>query len=274
MYETMKVELKNHITTITLNRPDVLNAFNTTMLNELLIAIDQADKDDEVRVIVITGAGRAFCAGADLSDGEKTFESENVKSEDYRDTGGQLSRKLYSLKKPVIAAINGAAVGVGLTMTLPMDIRILSEDTKIGFVFSRRGIGPEACSGWFLPKIVGIAKASEWMLTGRMIQPFEAQNHGLVHYVLPKEEVLTKAYEIANEIVMNTSAVSVAFSRQLLWKMVGQDHPMTSHLLESAFLHWAGSRADAKEGVQSFLEKRTPNFSLRVTKDMPQFFGD
>ncbi|MDV2686090.1 enoyl-CoA hydratase-related protein [Alkalihalophilus lindianensis] len=274
MYKTLKVELKNRITTITLNRPDVLNAFNTQMLEELLLTLDQADNDDEVRVIVITGEGRAFCAGADLSAGDGAFEGDNIQTEEARDTGGILSLKLYQMRKPIIAAINGAAVGVGITMTLPMDIRIISNDAKIGFVFTRRGIGPEACSGWFLPKIVGIAKASEWVLTGRMITPSEALDHGLVHGVVHKEDVLTKAYEIASEIVRNTSAVSVAFSRQLLWNMVGENDPRKSHLLESEFLHWAGSRADAKEGVQSFLEKRAPHFSLSVTKDMPSFFDD
>lgn len=256
--------------TITLNRPDVLNAFNEQMLEDLLEVYKLADKNDDVRVVIVTGSGRAFCSGSDLSGGAETFSSEEPAG-DYRDTGGQLSLQVYHMEKPVIAAINGSAVGVGITMTLPMDIRIVTKGAKLGFVFGRRGIGPEACSGWFLPKIVGIGKSLEWVLTGRMISTEEAFSSGLVHYEV--EDALLKALEIAREIVSNTSGVSNAFSRQLLWQMLGKQSPLDSHLIESTFLHWAGRQIDAKEGVAAFIEKRTPVFKQSVN-EMPDFFKD
>ncbi|MFC0272520.1 enoyl-CoA hydratase-related protein [Metabacillus herbersteinensis] len=267
MSETILIDVQNNIMTITLNRPSVLNAFNEQMLEELLKAYKQADENDEVRVVIVTGSGRAFCSGSDLSGGVETFSSEKS-ADNYRDTGGKLSLQVYNLKKPVIAAINGTAVGVGITMTLPMDIRIFTKGAKLGFVFGRRGIGPEACSGWFLPKIVGIGKALEWVLTGRMISTEEAHSSGLVNYVV--EDALEKALEIAGEIVANTSSVSNAFSRQLLWHMLGTESPANSHLFESKFLHWAGNQADAKEGVAAFIEKRTPTFNMSVN-EMPDF---
>jgi len=267
MSDTLLTDVHNGIMTITLNRPAKLNAFNEQMLQDLLEAYKRADEDDEVQVVIVTGSGRAFCAGSDLSSGKDTFSSEES-ANDYRDTGGQLSLQVYNLKKPVIAAINGAAVGVGITMTLPMDIRIVTKDAKLGFVFGRRGIGPEACSGWFLPKIVGIGKALEWVLTGRMFTSEEAFSNGLVHYEV--ENALEKALEIAREIVENTSSVSNAFSRQLLWSMLGKESPIDSHLYESRFIHWAGKQADAKEGVAAFMEKRTPSFNMSVN-EMPNF---
>ncbi|WP_088006052.1 enoyl-CoA hydratase-related protein [Indiicoccus explosivorum] len=268
MYETIKTELNDGVLILTLNRPDKMNAYTVKMNSELLHAYQEADQNDDVRVIIVTGNGRAFCAGMDLSEGGATFASEES-PEEYRDLGGQVSIQVYDMKKPIIAAINGAAVGIGLTMTLPMDIRILQQDAKIGFVFGRRGIGPEAASGWFLPRIVGIGKALEWTLTGRYIPAEEAIASGLVQYA--SQNPLEKALEIAKEIVVNTAATSNGFTRQLLWRMLGTDHPHVSHLVESKFLHWAGSHQDASEGIQSFIEKRPASFPLK-TSDLPDFF--
>ncbi|SHT29712.1 enoyl-CoA hydratase/carnithine racemase [Mycobacteroides abscessus subsp. abscessus] len=265
MYKSILYNVQNGIATITLNRPEVLNAFNDEMLEELLDAYDRIDEDDAVRIVVVTGSGRAFCAGSDLSQGGDTFATD---ADDYRDTGGQLSLRVFRLKKPIIAAINGAAVGVGLTMTLPMDIRVVSKGVKLGFVFTRRGIGPEACSGWFLPKLVGIGKALEWVLTGRMLKTEEAVANGLVQ--IEADDALEVAYQLAEEIIQNTSAVSTSFSRELLWNMLGETGPLESHLAESRFLQWAGCRDDAKEGVQSFIEKRKPEFKMAISS-LPSF---
>ncbi|MFT4414757.1 enoyl-CoA hydratase-related protein [Fredinandcohnia humi] len=269
MYKTIRSELKNGVLTLFLNRPDRLNAYTEQMNEELIHFYKNVNEDDNVRVIVVTGEGKAFCAGMDLSEGGTTFASDG-EMEEFRDLGGQVSLVVYDMKKPIIAAINGPAVGIGLTMTLPMDIRIVKKDAKIGFVFGRRGIGPEAASGWFLPRIVGIGKALEWMYTGRYIPTSEALQAGLVHY--EEEDPLEKAYEIANDIVAHTAATSNSFVRQLLWRMQGENHPLQSHLVESKFLYWAGRNEDAKEGVQSFLEKRPPNFPLK-TNSLPDFFG-
>ncbi|MFS0862246.1 enoyl-CoA hydratase-related protein [Fredinandcohnia sp. 179-A 10B2 NHS] len=269
MYKTIRSELKDGIMTLYLNRPDKMNAFTPEMTDELIHFYKEADQNDDVRVVVVTGEGRAFCAGMDLSVGASTFETEED-IEAFRDLGGQISLVVYKMKKPIICAINGPAVGIGLTMTLPMDIRIVKKDTKIGFVFGRRGIGPEAASGWFLPKIVGIGKALEWMYTGRFIPTSEALETGLVHY--EEENPLEKAYEIAYEIVENTAATSNSFVRQLLWSMLGENGPLESHLIESKFLNWAGKNADAQEGVQSFLEKRPAEFPLK-NNSLPDFFG-
>lgn len=268
MYQTIKTELKDGVLTIFLNRPDQLNSYTHQMNQELIEVYQSADSNDEVRVIVVTGEGRAFCAGMDLSEGGSTFSSSGI-SEDFRDPGGQVSLQVYKLRKPIIAAINGPAVGIGLTMTLPMDMRMVKKDAKIGFVFARRGIGPEACSGWFLPRLVGVGKALEWMFTGRYIPTSEALEHGLVQYEV--EDPLSKAYEIASEIAKNTAATSNSFVRQLLWKMLGKNHPYESHMAESKFLHWAGNSEDAREGVQSFLEKREARFPLK-SSDTPDFF--
>jgi enoyl-CoA hydratase/carnithine racemase len=271
VYSTIEVNTANKIMVIKLNRPKRLNAFSKLMLDEIIDILAVAEKEDQVRVVVFTGVGNAFCSGMDLEKGQKSFE-ENVPMGEFRDIGGILSLRLYEFPKPLIAAINGHAVGVGITMTLPMDIRIVAEDAKIGFVFTRRGIAPESCSSWFLPKIVGITKASEWVLTGKMVPVFEGLEAGLFNQVVPKEKVIPVAIEIALEIAENTSATSVALIRQLMWRMLGSPHPKHSHLLESKMIYWTGSQEDAHEGVSSFLEKRKPNFTMSVSKDMPDFY--
>lgn len=271
-YSFIKYEVAERILTITLNRPDKMNAFNPQMCDEIIDALNKADEDDDIRAIIFTGAGKAFCAGSDLSGAGATFDYSASNVFDYRDTGGRIALRLYEMKKPVIAAINGAAVGVGITMTLPMDIRICSEKSKIGFVFASRGIVNEACSGWFLPRTVGMSKAMEWMATGRLITGQEAYDSKLVSYVLPTEEVYEKALEIARQIVKNTAPVSVALSRQLMWKMLGEDHPMQSHKIESMILQWGGNKKDAEEGVNSFLEKRDANYTMKPSEDMPEFY--
>lgn len=271
--ETISCSLDEKVLTITLHRPERMNAFNEKMLKELLDVFNQADENDDVRVIILTGEGKAFCAGSDLQNGDKTFEDTEQLLEDYRDTGGQLSLRIYQLKKPIIAAINGSAVGVGITMTLPMDIRIASTNAKMGFVFCRRGITPEACSGWFLPRVVGISKASEWVLTGRLISAKEALDGGLVSQVVEPNELLETARKIALEIVEHTSAVSIALTRQLFWNMLGASHPNESHLLESKFIYWMGKQPDAREGINSFLEKRKANFQMKASTDLPPFYS-
>jgi enoyl-CoA hydratase/carnithine racemase len=271
MYETIKCDVTDRIMTITLNRPERLNAFNEQMREELIHAYDRADANDNVRAIIVTGEGRAFCAGADLGKGGGTFERDTP-MEDHRDGGGLVSLRVYELKKPIIAAINGPAVGVGITMTLPMDIRLASANAKMGFVFCRRGIVPEACSGWFLPRIVGISKAAEWVYTGRVFSAQEALEGGLVSRVVEPEELIPTARALACEIAENTSATSIALTRQLMWRMLGADHPMESHKLESKMIHWAGRQADAREGVSSFLEKRKANFTMSPSTDMPPFY--
>ncbi len=276
-YETIRYQVANSVLTITLNRPDRLNAFNTVMQRELLDAISRADGDDEVRVILFTGAGRAFCAGADLSSGSDSFaklerEVENTDAPDRADAGGKISLALYDCKKPTIAVINGPAVGVGVTMTLPMDIRLASDKAKFGFVFTRRGIVPEACSSWFLPRVVGISQAAEWVLSGRMFDADEALQGRLVRRVLPADKLLPAAQLLAREIVQETSAVSVALARQMLWKMLGASHPQEAHRIESLGMHHMGASADAREGVQSFLEKRPARFTMRPSRDMPPHF--
>jgi len=276
-FETLSTEMSSGVMTVTLNRPDKLNAFNTAMMNDLLAVIDEIDADDAVRVVIFTGAGRGFCAGADLSGGARTFDSAAAGAEASprrapRDGGGRVTLRLYNCKKPVIAAINGPAVGIGVTMTLPMDIRLASEKAKFGLVFARRGIAPEAASSWFLPRVVGISKAMEWVATGRVFAPDEALQAGLVSEVLAPEALLPRAQELAAEIAGNTSAVSVALSRQMMWKMLGAQHPMEAHRIDSQAVDYMGSRADAREGVESFLQKRPAEFSMRVSKDLPDFY--
>jgi enoyl-CoA hydratase/carnithine racemase len=276
-YVYTRYEVENHIGLVTLNRPDHLNAFTEDMREELLDIFRKADLDDGVRVVVVTGAGNAFCAGADLSAGGSRWDNtvdqgSNVKISEHRDGGGRVALAVFNCRKPVIAAINGAAVGIGITMTLPMDIRIAAEDAKVGFVFSRRGVVPEACSSWFLPRIVGINKASEWVLTGRIFKVRDESRSGLFNYVLPREQVLSKAMEIAGEIVQHTAPVSVALSKALLWHGLSEKDPQSAHLIESRVFFWAGSHPDAYEGIKSFLEKRPPAFPLKVSKDMPDFY--
>jgi enoyl-CoA hydratase/carnithine racemase len=244
------------------------------MCKELMDAFGRADADDDVRVVIVTGAGRAFCAGADLDpkSGLLGRHSAELDSEDYRDLAGLLTLQIYDLKKPVIVAINGSAVGVGITMTLAMDIRLASEKARMGFVFTRRGVTAEAASTWFLPRIVGMGKAAEWLLTGRLFGAQEALAHGLVNEILPADALIPRAREIASEIVQNTSPTSVALCRQLLWKMLGADHPMEAHKIDSKAFAWSLHQPDAREGIMSFLEKRHPNFMMKPSKDMPGFY--
>ena len=274
-YSTILYEVEDNVLTLTLNRPEKLNAFNRDMMHEMINAFDRADEDDNVRAIIVTGAGRGFCAGADLSVGADTFNAdarEDRESGLQRDGGGLLTLRIFESKKPVIAAINGPAVGIGATMLLPMDIRICSTDAKIGFVFSRRGIVPEACSSYFLPKIVGINQALEWCISGRVFPSEDALAGGLVRSVHEPDELIAVAKSIAGEIANNTSAVSVALIRQMLWKMLGADHPMEAHKVDSRGIYYCGKSDDVKEGVESFLEKRSAKFPLKVSKDMPEFY--
>jgi enoyl-CoA hydratase/carnithine racemase len=269
----------DHVATITLDRPAQLNAFTTTMYRELVAAFDAIDADDDVRAVVVTGSGRGFCAGADLASGGDTFDDSGERAADRssdpldaRDVGGLLTLRIFECTKPVIAAINGPAVGVGITMTLPMDIRLVSSTAKIGFVFARRGIVPEACSSWFLPRVVGISQAAEWCYTGRVFRAEEALAGGLVRSIHEPEDLLPAAYAIAAEIAENTSAVSVAMTRAMLWRMLGAPHPMAAHEVDSPAIASLGKGADAREGVMSFLEKRPPEFAMRVSEDMPGFY--
>jgi enoyl-CoA hydratase/carnithine racemase len=285
-YETIIYDVADYILTITLNRPDKLNAFNATMQRELIDAFDAADKDDNVRVIIVTGAGRAFCAGADLSSGADTFDRDARRgpvrrqpsggvdySDPYaRDGGGQVTLRIFKCLKPVIAAVNGAAVGIGVTMQLAMDIRIASESARFGFVFSQRGIVPEAASSWFLPRIVGISQALEWCYTGRVFPAQEALAGRLVSRVVLPDELLTTARGIAREIATKTAPVSVALIRQMMWRMLGADDPMEAHKVDSRGIYSRGRSEDVKEGVMSFLEKRTANFRDKVSSDMPDYF--
>ena len=274
-YSTILYEVEENILTITLDRPEALNAFNNNMLEELLDACDRADADDNVKAIIVTGAGRAFCAGADLSSGGKTFNSDarnDRESGINPDGGGRLTLRLYELNKPIIAAINGPAVGVGVTMTLAMDVRLASTQAKFGFVFARRGIVPEACSSYFLPRAVGISKALEWCYSGKVFPAQEAMDGGLLRSLHQPEDLLTEARAIAAEIRDNTAPVSVAMVRHMMWKMLGADHPMEAHKIDSRGVYYRGRSADAKEGVESFLEKRDANYPCQVSGDMPAFF--
>jgi enoyl-CoA hydratase/carnithine racemase len=268
-------DVADRVATITLNRPEKLNAFTRRMRDELIGAFGRADADDEVRAVIVTGAGRAFCAGADLSGGGGTFDyakRDAAGQEDHRDGGGRVSLSIFALKKPVIAAINGAAVGVGATMTLPMDIRIASSAAKFGFVFARRGIVPEACSSWFLPKVVGVSRAAEWLYTGRVFGADEALAGGLVSRVVAPGELMPAALALAREIADNTSAVAVALARQMLWRMAGADHPMEAHKVDSRGIFAMGASPDVKEGIAAFLEKRAPHFPMKPSSDMPPFY--
>ena len=273
--QEIRYEVADRVATVTLNRPDKLNAFTRRMRDELINAFESADADDGVRAIIVTGAGRAFCAGADLSSGGDTFNYAKRGApgdEEHRDGGGRVSLSIYALKKPVIAAINGAAVGIGATMTLPMDIRIASSAARFGFVFTRRGIVPEACSSWFLPKIVGISRAAEWFYSGRVFGAEEALAGGLVSRVVPPEQLMPAALALAREIADNTSAVSVALSRQMLWRMAGADHPMEAHKVDSRGIFAMGASPDVAEGIAAFREKRAPRFGMKPSTEMPSFY--
>jgi enoyl-CoA hydratase/carnithine racemase len=273
-FEEIRYEVADHVLTITLDRPERLNAFTPTMQRELIEAFDRADADDDVRAMVVTGEGRAFCAGADLERGGSTFDwrEREAEGEVPRDGGGQVALRIFDLKKPVIAAINGPAVGVGITMTLPMDVRVAAEGARIGFVFTRRGIVPEACSSWFLPRLVGISKAMEWAATGRLLPAEEALAGGLVRSVHPPDEVVEAARELAAEVADNAAPVSVALTRRLMWTMLGADHPMEAHRADSRGMFARGQSDDAREGVTSFLEKRPPGFTDRVSDGVPELF--
>jgi enoyl-CoA hydratase/carnithine racemase len=269
--EQIATDLSDGILTITLNRPERLNAWTATMCRELIDTFDRADEDDEVGAIIITGAGRAFCAGADLEAGGDTFNARarGVTDELPEDNGGQFTLRIFNSLKPVIGAINGPGVGVGATMTLPMDVRLASESARMGFVFARRGIVPEACSSWFLPRIVGISRAMEWVATGRVFDAQEALAAGLVRSVHAPDELLGAARDLAREIVDNAAPVSVALSRRMLWRMLGADHPMVAHRADSRALFARGQSADVVEGVTSFLEKRPAHFTDRVSAGLP-----
>jgi len=271
-FETLLYAVDDGVCTVTLNRPEKLNAVTPRSIEDLTAAFDEADRDDRVRAVIVTGAGRAFCAGADLTGGGGTFSREGVTAETHRDGGGRVTLRLFDLKKPVIAAINGPAVGFGITMTLAMDVRLASSAARMGFVFARRGVVPEACSTWFLPRIVGIAQAAEWVYTGRVFDADEALRARLVSRVVEPDALLPAARALAREIADHTSAVSVALSRQLLWKLLGADHPMEAHRLDSQGMFWTGRGADAYEGVSAFVEKRPARFTLKPSVDMPPFY--
>ncbi len=274
-YEQIIYEVDAGVLTLTLNRPEKLNAFTRVMRDEMIDAFDRADADDDVRAIIVTGAGRAFCAGADLAGGGDTFNADaqsDGESGVRRDGGGLLTLRIYECNKPVIAAVNGAAVGVGVTMTLPMDVRLASDFAKFGFVFARRGIVPEACSSWFLPRVVGVNQALEWAYSGEVFPAEEALAAGLVKRLYPKDELLPAARAIAADIAQNTSSISVALIRHMMWRMLGADHPMEAHKIDSRGVYYTGRSTDAREGVESFLEKRPAEFAGKVSKDMPEFF--
>jgi enoyl-CoA hydratase/carnithine racemase len=291
-FEQIRYAVEDGVATLTLHRPERLNAVNAAMLGEIVTALDAADGDDDVRAVIVTGAGRAFCAGADLGEGGKTFDTDYMGGpygsphtpptrgartsddafERHEDGGGVVTLRIYEMNKPVIAAINGPAVGFGVTFTLPMDIRIASTAARLGFVFARRGVVPEACSTWFLPRLVGMARAAEWVYTGRVFDAEEARAGGLVSRVVSPEALMPTAQALALEIARNTSAVSVALARHMLWKMLGADHPMEAHRVDSKAMAFTGRSADAYEGIAAFLEKRPARFSLRPSADMPPFF--
>src|SRR6056297_2976091 len=279
-FETITLVVEDGIATITLNRPDRMNAFTVTMMEELIAAFDRTDADDAVRAVIVTGAGRAFCAGADLSAGAETFDYAKHKgnapdplaSGVNRDGGGMVALRIFRSLKPVIAAINGAAVGVGATLQLAMDIRLASQTARYGFVFARRGIVPEAASSWFLPRLVGVSKALEWCYSGRVFDAREALDGGLVRSLHSPEDLLHDAHDIAREIADNTSAISVAMTRAMMWRMLGADHPMEAHKIDSRAIYSLARGADAQEGIASFLEKRKPMYPGKVSEDMPEFY--
>ncbi len=275
-FHDVRYEIADELATITLHRPDRLNAVTTRLLDELIAAFDRADADDGVRAVIVTGAGRAFCAGADLDPGGATFDSASRgrarTAAEHRDGGGRVTLRIFDMKKPVIAAINGAAVGFGITLTLPMDVRIASMTARIGFVFARRGVVPEACSTWFLPRLVGMSQAAEWMLSGRVFGAEEALAGRLVSRVVAPDELVPAARALGREIAEHTSAVSVALTRQMLWKLLGADHPIEAHRLDSQGMFWTGRSPDAREGIVAFLDKRPARFTGRPSADMPPFF--
>jgi len=275
-FTEIEYAVDERIATITLDRPDRMNAFTETMCAEMLAAFDLVDADDDVRVVIVTGRGRAFCAGADLGSGGATFDAVRQAGREFdrapRDGGGLVTLRIYECTKPVIAAMNGSAVGIGVTMTLPMDIRVMADSAKVGFVFASRGIVPEAASSWFLPRVVGINQALEWCLTARVFPAQEALDGGLVRSLHPADEVLGVARALAAEIVANAAPVSAALTRQMMWRMLGADHPMEAHKIDSRGIYDLGRAADAREGVTSFLEKRPPAWTMAPGRDLPDWY--
>ena len=271
-YEAIIYEVEDNILTITLNRPERMNAFNDQMSSEIHNALDRADADDNVKAIIFTGAGRGFCAGADLSSGSETFDYESDGRGIHPDGGGVLTLRLFECLKPVISACNGPAVGVGATMQCAMDIRMASDKARYGFVFSKRGIVPEACSSWFLPRCVGINTALEWAYSGRIFDAQEALEKRFVRSVHKENDLMPAARDLAHEFAEQTSSVSITMIRHMMWKMLGADHPMEAHKIDSRGVYFTGKSEDAHEGVQSFLEKRPAEFSGKVSTDMPEFF--
>lgn len=275
-FQDITYDVSDGIATITLHRPDKMNAFTGRMMHEIISALDQTDADDDVKVVIFTGSGRAYCAGADLSSGGETFakggSDVQTKQGVPRDGGGLVSLRIFNSLKPVIGAINGAAVGVGVTMTLPMDIRLASDTAKFGFVFAKRGIVPEACSSYFLPRLVGVQQATEWVYTGRVFNADEALSGGLVRSVHAPDDLLPAARALALEIAENTASVSIALSRQMMWRMLGASHPMEAHRVDSRGIMERGKSADSKEGVMSFLEKRPAVYPDRVSDGIPDIF--
>ncbi|NOU07917.1 MAG: crotonase/enoyl-CoA hydratase family protein [Hyphomicrobiaceae bacterium] len=277
-FKTITLDVDAGVAMLTLNRPDKLNAFNREMMHELIAAFDEVDERDEIRAVIVTGAGRGFCAGADLSAGADTFDykargmAETGLGDAHRDGGGRVTLRMFDCLKPVIGAINGPAVGIGATMLLPMDIRLASDTARFGFVFTRRGIIMEACSSYFLPRIVGVSQALEWTMTGRVFSADEALRGGLVRSVHAGADLLPAARTLAREIADNTAPVAVALNRRLIWSMLGASHPMDAHNVDSRLIYQRGSSADTKEGVMSFLEKRPAQFPNKVSGDMPPVF--
>ena len=278
-YQQIIYDIDEGILTITLNRPDKLNAFTGQMMTEMINALDRADADDTVKAIIVTGAGRGFCAGADLSSGASTFDADasapkaaQEEKKSIADGGGLLTLRIFDCLKPIISACNGPAVGVGATMQCAMDIRLASTSAKYGFVFSKRGIVPEACSSWFLPRLVGISQALEWTYTGRVFSAEEALEKGLIRSVHEPEDLLPAARKLALEFADQTSSLSIALIRNMMWKMLGADHPVVAHNIDSRGVNAMGKSTDAKEGVASFLEKRPAIFPGKVSAEMPEFF--
>ncbi len=282
-FETLLYSLDEGIATITLNRPDRLNAFTGQMMKDLIAAFDHTDADDAVKAVIVTGAGRGFCAGADLAAGGATFDYDKSADPEragvdarvggvHRDGGGRVTLRIFDSLKPVIAAVNGPAVGIGVTMQLAMDIRLASSEARFGFVFARRGITPEAASSWFLPRLVGVQTALEWCYTGRVFPAQEALDKGLVRSMHAPDDLLPAARVLAREIIDNTAPVSIALTRQLIWRMAGADQPMRAHQADSRAIQSRGASADAREGVTAFLEKRTPNYPNKVSSDLPDIW--
>ncbi len=279
-FTQIKLDIADNIATLTLHRPEKMNAFTDTMMQEMIDAIDITDADDSVRAVIVTGDGdRAFCAGADLtpegSSGNvfaRQDPVDDLSDSRVRDGGGRLVLRLFNSQKPLIGACNGVAVGVGATMQLPFDMRLCSDNARFGFVFARRGITPEACSSWFLPRLVGMQTALEWCMTGRIFDAGEAKANGLVRSVHPQGELMDAAIGLAREIADNTSAVSVAMTRAMLWRLSATDHPMMAHRIDSRSIYRLGKSEDSKEGVRSFLEKRPPAYPDTVSANMPDFY--